>query len=161
MSDTIVNEKPALPEAPAPAPVVIRRYAQITADGVAIGYSQGPGDIDAPNMILIGETDDYTGWTYRDGTWIEPPPAPVTPPPMPTLTRRQLRLALLSIGITTEQIEAIIAAIPDATDRATALIEWQDANTYERDHPLIDDIATAIKVPADQIDALWRWASER
>lgn len=158
MSNPTTDEKPAAPE---PAPVVIRRYAQITANGVAIGYSQGPGKIDAANMILIGEAEDYTGWTYRDGVWIEPSPTPVIPPPMPSLTRRQLRLALLSIGITTEQIEAIIAAIPDATDRATALIEWQDANAYERHHPLIDDIASAIKVPADQIDTLWRWAADR
>lgn len=86
---------------------------------------------------------------------------PLPAPLMPTLTRRQLRLALLSIGVTAETIESQIAAITDPQERAAALIEWQDANTYERDHPLITDIATALKIPSDQVDILWRWAAER
>lgn len=83
------------------------------------------------------------------------PPAP----PIGALTRRQARLGLLSIGITVEDVEGHIAAIVDPADRAAALIEWQDATTYERDHALVADLATAFNLPAAQVDALWIWAA--
>jgi len=87
-------------------------------------------------------------------------PPYVTPlAPIGALTKRQARLGLLSIGITTEDVEAHIASIADPIDRATALIEWQDATTYERDHPLVTDLATAFDLPSAQVDALWIWAA--
>ncbi|MCT7668158.1 hypothetical protein [Shinella kummerowiae] len=88
------------------------------------------------------------------------PPFVSPPPPIGTLTRRQARLGLLSIGITVEDVEAHIAAIADPADRAAALIEWQDATAYERDHPLVADLAAAFALPAAQVDALWLWAAD-
>lgn len=91
--------------------------------------------------------------------WAEPDPVEPLPEPFPALTRRQLRLGLLSIGIASDDVEASIATIADATDRATALIEWQDASSYERDHHLIDMVAATLDLPPAQVDDLWRWAS--
>lgn len=71
------------------------------------------------------------------------------------LTRRQLRLGLLTNGITTSDVEAAIAAIPDQMDRAVAEIEWADASTYERDHPLIEQVGTALGLAPEQIDVMW------
>jgi len=83
-----------------------------------------------------------------------PPPAPEVPPP-PRLTRRQLRLGLLAAGITTAQVETVIAAIPDEIDRETAQIEWADASQYERTHPLVDRIGASMSLTPEQIDAMW------
>lgn len=88
--------------------------------------------------------------------------APYIPPPPPigALTRRQARMGLLSIGITVEDVEAHISAISDPTDRAAALIEWRDADTYHRNHPLVTDLAAAFELPDAQVDALWIWAAQ-
>lgn len=98
------------------------------------------------------------GWGYEGGAFLPPVPVEVTPVLSP-LSRRQLRLALLSIGVTADDIEAYIAAIPDPQDRAAALIEWQDASAYERGHPLLVDIAAAMGLVAEQVDVLWIWAA--
>lgn len=73
----------------------------------------------------------------------------------PELTRRQLRLGLLSNGITTADVDAVIAAIPDDIERETAQIEWSDASTYERHHPLVDKIGAVMGLSPEQIDAMW------
>lgn len=75
--------------------------------------------------------------------------------PLASLTRRQLRLGLLANGITTADVEAAIAAISDPMDRAIAEIEWADASTYERDHPLIEQVGTVLELTPEQIDTMW------
>jgi len=95
------------------------------------------------------ETKEY--WT--------PVAAEPEPPTLAPLTRRQLRLGLLSIGVTAEDVEAQITAITDPVDRAWALIEWEDATHYKRDHPLVADVAAATELPPEQVDALWVWAA--
>ena len=88
--------------------------------------------------------------------YVEPEPQT---PALPVLTRRQLRLGLLANGITTAQVEAVIAAIPDEIDRETAQIEWADASQYERTHPLVDQIGVAMSLTPAQIDNMWTAAS--
>ena len=87
------------------------------------------------------------------------PPSPPEPPSLAPLTRRQLRLGLLSIGVTAEDVEAQITAITDPVDRAWAIIEWEDATHYKRDHPLVTGVAAAMELPPEQVDALWVWAA--
>jgi hypothetical protein len=81
------------------------------------------------------------------------------PLPFPDLTRRQVRLALLSIGITREDVNAQIELIEDAEERAYSMIEWEDANSFKRDHPLVASLAVTFSLPAVQVDNLWRWAA--
>jgi hypothetical protein len=76
------------------------------------------------------------------------------------LTPRQLRLALLSTGTTESGVDALIDAIPDTEEKEWARIEWKHATSFERDHPLIDSIGTALGyTDSTQIDTLWTWAS--
>lgn len=85
-----------------------------------------------------------------------PPPAP---PPLPAITRRQLRLALLRLGVTGDQVEAHIAAMPGTPiEREAAMIEWRDSGTYERNHPLVVAIGAALGMNETQIDAAWKEA---
>lgn len=86
-----------------------------------------------------------------------PPPAP---PFVPALHRRQLRLALLGLGITNTQVEAKIATMPGTpAQREAALIEWQDALTYRRDHPLVVMLGAALGLTEAQIDNAWQGAA--
>ena len=79
---------------------------------------------------------------------------------MPTLSARQLRLALLGLGLTGAQVEAQIAAMP-GTDaaREAALIEWEYATTYQRDHALVGMLGAALGLTETQIDDAWRSAA--
>ena len=78
--------------------------------------------------------------------------APYVPPPtpMPELTPRQLRLALLDIGITEEQIDTKLSG--DARGK----IEWKYASTYKRNHPLVAQLGAAFGLRPSDMDALWR-----
>lgn len=101
----------------------------------------------------------YDGDVFDNPPLPEPPPYEPPPPILPPLTRRQLRLGLLSIGVTAEDVETHIAAITDPVDRAAALIEWEGATHYKRDHPLVADVAAEMQLPPEQVDALWVWAA--
>ena len=87
-----------------------------------------------------------------------PPPAP---PPMPTITRRQLRLALLTrFGVTVDQVETQIAAMPGTPiEREAAMIEWRDSLTYERNHRLVVALGAALGLTTAQIDDAWKEAA--
>lgn len=85
----------------------------------------------------------------------------VTTAGFPVLTRKQLRNGLLSIGVTSADVEAQIATIADPLEREAALIDWQDTNDYERDNPLINQIGAALGLPPEQIDALWLWSASK
>lgn len=87
------------------------------------------------------------------------PVAPYVPPTpeqlraaMPKLSRRQLLLALFSIGITEAQIDDALV------DDVEGLIEWKNASTFERLHPLISELSGHFGLPPEQVDSLWLWA---
>lgn len=117
-----------------------------------IPFSAHPDDVEE-----LGR--DLYEFAANSGLPIADAPEPPTPP-LTHLTRRQLRLGLLANGITTEDVEGAIAAIPDAMDRAVAEIEWADALIYERDHPLIEQVGTALGLTPEQIDTMWLGASK-
>ena len=80
----------------------------------------------------------------------------IQPPPMPTITAAQLRLALLGLGITGAQVEAAIDAMPGADmQREAARIQWEYATTFPRQHPLVVAIGAALGMTEAQIDAAW------
>ncbi len=81
------------------------------------------------------------------------------PPPMPALTARQLRLGLVLNGISLSSVEAAIDAIEDETDREVARIEWEYATTFERSHPLVNQIGAALGLTPEQIDDMWAEAA--
>jgi hypothetical protein len=97
-----------------------------------------------------------SGYDFTANAWL---PSAV-PNVYPGLTARQLRLMLLSIGITPAMVDAEIAAIADPPDRTAAQIEWEYASSYERTHPLIDQMAAAFSLPPEQVDALWIAAAD-
>lgn len=88
-------------------------------------------------------------------------PTPPAVAALAPLSARQMRLALLGLGVTREQVASAIAAIPGATEREEALIEWEYSTSYERHHPLIGQIGAAVGLDAAEIDAAWTAALAR
>lgn len=95
----------------------------------------------------------------RTGEYLPMDPGPIEPSPpeptpeeirasMPTLTARQLRLALLP---RLDEVEGIIEA---SGDRALK-VEWEYATTFERLHPAIVSIGAALGLTPEEIDDLW------
>lgn len=87
---------------------------------------------------------------------------PYTPPTedeiraaMPSLTRRQFRLGMMSLGITSTSITDHIETIADPTEREVAMIEWEDATQFERTHPLVVNLSAAMNIDPATLDATW------
>lgn len=127
-------------------------YNIIEAESVAAAQALFP-DANAFEAVGVG-----IGWRKLDGQWAPPTP-PSQPSAFPTLTRKQLRNGLLSIGVTSADVEAQIGMIADPLEREAALIDWQDTQSYERDYPMINQIGAALGLPEEQIDALWLWSA--
>lgn len=79
--------------------------------------------------------------------------APPTPTAPTSVTMRQARLALLSVG-KLAQVNAAIAAIPDATQRAAAEIEWEYAQTVDRESPFVQMLGTTLALDLDSLFTL-------
>ena len=73
----------------------------------------------------------------------------------PVLTAVQLRLAILTAGL---DVDAAIAAIPDAQQRVRVETYWQYATSFERSHPLIAGMVQLLGLTDADADALWRTA---
>jgi hypothetical protein len=83
------------------------------------------------------------------------PPPPPAPAPVPqSVTMRQARLALLGAGLL-DNIDAAIASIPDEVQRRAATIEWEYANTVERNSAFVQQMAAGLAMSAEQMDQLF------
>ncbi|MEJ5084952.1 hypothetical protein [Brucella pseudogrignonensis] len=84
---------------------------------------------------------------------------------MPDLPARQFWLAALSVGITEDSlVEAISdpsssSYLPDPVARQEAIIDIRKATSFSRSYPTLNKLATAQGIPAEQLDALWIWAT--
>lgn len=76
-------------------------------------------------------------------------------PPVPALTRRQFRLALVTNGYSLSDIETLIAQIEDDMQRQIIQIEWQDATVFERNNSNLLTMSALMGLSAEQVDALW------
>lgn len=107
--------------------------------------------------VVLSEADRPEDWAdmLLSGVSIaayDPPPAPLEP-----LNPKQIRLGLLAMGITEEDIEARLALL-DEPERTQALIAWRYAPGYVRTDPLLVQIAAALQLDDETIDQFWRQA---
>lgn len=70
-----------------------------------------------------------------------------------SVTRRQARLALLQAGLL-ETVNATIAAMPSPA-KERAQIDWDDAQTFDRDNQLLVQMAGALGLNDAALDALF------
>lgn len=119
-----------------------------------IPFTASPDDTEAHGREL------YAQAVAGDFGPIAPYVAPPPPPPfIPTsVTMRQARLALLGIGML-DDVDAALAAIPDATQRKAAQIEWEYAQTVDRHSPLVSNLSAGLGLDDIQLDNLFTLAS--
>ena len=99
--------------------------------------------------LKTGETEViYVGQKIPEGStfWIAPKPLPVQVF-IPTLTMRQARLALLSMGL--------LATVQAAITTDEAKIWWEYSPTVERSNPLVISVLTALGKASAEIDAMF------
>ena len=98
----------------------------------------------------------YQKWLAAGHT---PEPAdPIVPVVPQSVTMRQARLALLRAGLL-DGVAAAIAAIPDPVQRKAAEIEWEYAQTVDRNSPFTQQMAAGLSLTAEQLDALFTQAA--
>ena len=74
------------------------------------------------------------------------------------VTPRQIRLALLSKGVTEIMIDNVINSLSSPTKEA-AMIAWKYSTAFQRNNPLIPAIAALLNFNSTQLDDLWILAS--
>lgn len=87
-----------------------------------------------------------------------PPTAEEARAQMPDLSRKQFRLGMRDLGVTTSMIQAALDTISDEDEREIAQIEWEDSSSYSRNHPLIAQLALTFGKSDEQIDQAWQTA---
>ena len=80
--------------------------------------------------------------------------------PVPSLTPLQFRLGLLSQGITEAQIITMLESIEDPTERAVALLTFNNASIIKRDNAMVVAMGATMGFTELQMDELFRTASE-
>jgi hypothetical protein len=118
-----------------------------------IPFTADPNDVELLGKALydaaveIGQVENYP-----------PPPPEKVRAAMTDLTRKQFRLGLRDLGITSAMIDAALAAIPDEDRREIAQIEWEDSDRFQRLHPLIANLMAVFGKTDDEVDAAWTQA---
>lgn len=105
------------------------------------------------NIIIA--TQDFIDAHHPDAVLVEEPEVPVDPTPTvpQSVTMRQARLALLSIGLL-EQVDAAIDALDEPT-RTTAKIEWDYSSEVHRNKPFVNILGSALGLDDEAIDELF------
>lgn len=101
---------------------------------------------------------NWTGIAWQTLPYVAPPPAPPTEPVPAQVTRRQAKQALLLAGLL-GNVQPAIDAIPDATQRALAQLEWDESLNFERHRPILIALAGALGLDSDDLDDLFRTAA--
>lgn len=104
---------------------------------------------------FVGMVDNLKTWNVYDddGARVGTNQSPPDPPAIPdTVTAVQIRLWLVAHGISLEQVDAAIAALPDETREATR-IEWEYSGTIHRASSTLVAMATTFGMDATAIDA--------
>lgn len=80
-------------------------------------------------------------------------------PPVPdSITMRQGRLALLRLNLL-DAVNVALNSIPDEKERKAALIEWEYAQTIDRNSPWVIGLSQALGLSDSDLDDLFMSAS--
>ena len=77
---------------------------------------------------------------------------------IPDVTPRQVRMALLAVGVTEAMIDGVINTLPSPTKEA-AMIAWKYSTAFQRNNALIPIVAQMLNYTSADLDNLWITAS--
>ena len=101
--------------------------------------------------------------TLTDGVWSiadEEAYTEATKPPVPqTVTKRQAKQQLVIDGLYA-QVQAAIDSITDPNDKLMMQIYWDDSQEFERNHPQLIALGSALGLTSEQIDTMFINASK-
>ena len=111
--------------------------------------------------------DVPSGWVPQDGFTAVPDdelpegwqmiPSPV---PVPvSVTARQIRLWLITHGVSLASVDAAISGIADQMQRDLVRAEWEYAPYVERTHPMLGVLGQALGLDESGVDSAFREAS--
>lgn len=102
----------------------------------------------SPPPLQAGEWAKWLGDSWEVITEL-----PAVPERVPSeVTKRQARQQLITLGIL-DSVQTAIDAIADATEKALIQSFWDDSSTYERNHPQMLALSSAIGLDSDALDA--------
>ena len=98
-------------------------------------------------VVLIDgvSPEPQAGWKWSNGV-IYQEFAPLSP--------RQIRLALIIMGISLSDIDANLDLLPEPT-KSLAKVSWEYSLEFYRDDPLVDSVASLLGWTSEQTDYLW------
>jgi len=119
-------------------------------------------------VLTFVRLDTPEGWTPPEGFTAIPDDelpegwgrVPEELPPVPaSVSARQIRIWLVSHGISLTQIEAAIASIEDPASRQIVQIEWEYAPYVERTHFWLNGLAGVLGLDEAAVDQAFREAA--
>lgn len=108
----------------------------------------------------VGELSEPEGVTWTEEQWAEKLSRYSRPPavdPIPDVTPRQIRQALVLSGVSMSTIESALASLPEPT-KSLAQIEWEYSTMFIRSNPLVAQVGVALGWTSEQLDNLWKFA---
>ena len=105
--------------------------------------------VEAPEWVVSGATWDGEAFTNPTVGGAAPR----------SVTMRKARLALLNAGLL-DDVEAAILSIPDQTTQRVVQIEWEYAQTVDRDSVWVKQLTAVVGLTDSQLDALFVAASK-
>jgi hypothetical protein len=76
---------------------------------------------------------------------------------LPPITARQIRLQLVIEGVSLAQIDAALDQLP-SPDKELAKIEWEYANEFDYNNPLIHQVAAMLGLNSESLQQFWQEA---
>lgn len=113
--------------------------------------------IAVPELVTEDYVEAYFNWesrTFFEGATAEQILQLKKSIVPPTVSRRQLRLALAFAQFDLSQIDQQINQLPEP-NRTFALIAWNDAVVFERNDALLNQLAAQLGLTEDNLDDLF------
>jgi hypothetical protein len=78
---------------------------------------------------------------------------------LPDVTPRQIRQALILMGVNLQQIEDALNSLPEPT-KSLARIEWEYSIAFQRNRDLVSQMGAMLGWTSAQLDSLWILAAK-